>query len=262
MRLWRAGCVLLVIARWAQPQDGGAAAPAFEVASIRPSGPHSIRGSAGGPGSSDPGLYRFGLATLPDLMRIAYNVRKWQVQSPIPLEPQAFDLIAKVPAGATKEQFRAMLQNLLADRFHLKLHTQSKEFPAYELLIAKTGFKLKEGTAAQPVSGKGWPRLRPTAPAWAANNSSSADGTVLVRIRSRQEPLTQLAELLITPTTFPWWTKRDYLESTISRSNTPLAFPARQLTLLPHLPVRRSCSRPCTINWDYSLFTKSCRSTS
>ncbi|MGB6940915.1 MAG: TIGR03435 family protein [Bryobacteraceae bacterium] len=155
---------LLVIARWAQPQDGGASAPAFEVASIRPSGPHSIRRSSGGPGTSDPGLYRFGLATLLDLICIGYDVRKWQVQSPIALEPQAFDLAAEVPARATKEQFRAMLQNLLADRFHLKLHIQSKQFPAYELLIAKTGFKLKDGAAAQPVSGLGWPPLRPSGP--------------------------------------------------------------------------------------------------
>jgi uncharacterized protein (TIGR03435 family) len=33
-------------------------------------------------------------------------------------------------AGATKEQFRLMMQNLLAERLHLKIHMESKEFPA------------------------------------------------------------------------------------------------------------------------------------
>jgi uncharacterized protein (TIGR03435 family) len=42
-------------------------------------------------------------------------------------------------AGATKEQFRLMMQNLLAERLHLKIHMESKEFPAYELVAAKTG---------------------------------------------------------------------------------------------------------------------------
>lgn len=49
----------------------------------------------------------------------------------------------------------------------------------------------------------GWPRLRPTGPSWAAANSILSDGSELVRIRSRQEPLSQLAELLITPDDFP-----------------------------------------------------------
>jgi uncharacterized protein (TIGR03435 family) len=128
--LRRVGMVMLAIAGLARAQSPGGTAPVFEVASIKPSGPHSIRGSAGGPGSSDPGLYRFGRATLLDLICIGYNVRKWQVQSPIPLEPQAFDLAATVPAGATKEQFRAMLQNLLADRFHLQLSHSIERVPS------------------------------------------------------------------------------------------------------------------------------------
>jgi uncharacterized protein (TIGR03435 family) len=131
----------------AQSQTGGPTTRAFEVASIKPSGPHSIRGSEGGPGSSDPGLYRFGLASLLDLIMVAYHVRVFQVSSATPLDRENFDLIAKIPEGATRQQFRTMLQNFLAERFHLKLHIQSKEFPAYELVVAKTGPKLKEALA-------------------------------------------------------------------------------------------------------------------
>jgi uncharacterized protein (TIGR03435 family) len=40
-----------------------------------------------------------------------------------------------------------MLQTLLADRFHLSIHRETKELPVYALPIAKNGPKLKSGTA-------------------------------------------------------------------------------------------------------------------
>lgn len=98
MSLRRIVILLAATAGLARPQTGGAAAPAFEVASIKPSGPHSIRGWEGGPGTSDPGLYRYGLATLLDLI-----VDYFQVSSPVPLDRQNFGLAAKVPEGATKD---------------------------------------------------------------------------------------------------------------------------------------------------------------
>jgi uncharacterized protein (TIGR03435 family) len=49
-----------------------------------------------------------------------------------------------VAPGATREQFRSMLQNLLAERFGLKLHRERKEWPAYDLVVAKGGPKFKE----------------------------------------------------------------------------------------------------------------------
>lgn len=169
MSLRPAGIVLAAAATTvglAQPQPGGPATPVFEVASIKPSGPHSIRGSEGGPGSSDPGLYRFGLATLVDLIAIAYDVRFFQISSPAPLDRQNFDLVAKIPDGATKQQFHAMLQNLLAERFHLSLHIQSKEFPAYELVVAKTGARLGIGCRSTLFSSEGRLAGFTDEPAW------------------------------------------------------------------------------------------------
>jgi uncharacterized protein (TIGR03435 family) len=205
--LRRAGIVLAatITSGLAHSQTGGTTAPAFEVASIKPSGPHSIRGSEGGPGSSDPGLYRFGLASLLDLIAIAYNVQYFQISSPTPLDRQNFDLVAKVPQGATKQQFRAMLQNFLAERFHLKLHIQSKEFPAYELVVAKTGPKLKESVAgAHPApSDDGWPDLPPNLPGIAANLTAVGGGVELVRLKAQQEPLSALARMLRIPDDLP-----------------------------------------------------------
>jgi uncharacterized protein (TIGR03435 family) len=58
-------------------------------------------------------------------------------------QPQ-FEIAAKVPHGATKEQVRLMWQKLLADRFRVAVHRETKEVPVYELVVAKGGFKAKE----------------------------------------------------------------------------------------------------------------------
>jgi uncharacterized protein (TIGR03435 family) len=109
----------------------------FEAASIKPSGPKSVRGSDGGPGSHDPGQYSFGRATLLDLIAQGYGVDRFRISSTTPLDDQRFDLVAKIPADATKEQFRAMMRALLVERFHLKVHMVSKEFAAFDLTVAK-----------------------------------------------------------------------------------------------------------------------------
>ena len=164
----------------------------FEVASIKPSGPQSIRGSDGGPGSSDPGRYSFGSASLLDLMAVAYNVPYFRISSSIPLDKELFDIAVKVPTGATKQQFRLMMQNLLAERFHLKLHTQSKEFPAYELVVAKTGPKLRESTS----DGS------PQQPSMALNHSA-AGGFELMRLKAQQQPMSAVVMMLRSPGNLP-----------------------------------------------------------
>ena len=55
-----------------------------------------------------------------------------------------FEISAKVPPDTTKEQFRVMLQNLLAERFRLVIHREKKEMQVYNLLVAKGGLKVKE----------------------------------------------------------------------------------------------------------------------
>jgi uncharacterized protein (TIGR03435 family) len=137
-------------------------AQSFEVASIKPAAPMQggriMIGMRGGPGTDDPGQMTFTNASIADLIQSAYDVKSYQVTGPGWLETVRFDVIAKVPAGATKAESRIMLQHLLADRFKLVLHRSTKEASIYALLVAKNGPKLKESTTppvAEPGSVRG-----------------------------------------------------------------------------------------------------------
>jgi uncharacterized protein (TIGR03435 family) len=65
------------------------------------------------------------------------------MEAPAWMDSATFDVIANVPKGATREQANLMLQNLLADRFQLKVHRETRELPVFALLVARNGPKLK-----------------------------------------------------------------------------------------------------------------------
>jgi uncharacterized protein (TIGR03435 family) len=69
-----------------------------------------------------------------------------------------FDIDAKAARPATPEQMTQMLRTLLAERFHLALHRETKLVPAYALVVANGGPKVrqsKEGGAAPPPKAGG-----------------------------------------------------------------------------------------------------------
>lgn len=147
---------LLCGAAYAQTPDGQ---PAFDVASIRVappigSGRRFIIGMSGGPGTPDPGRYECNSCNLSMLMTAAYDVAGYQISIPGSLKDAIFEINAKVPAGATKEQFRLMLQNLLAERFKMTVHREKKEMQIYELVVVKGGPKMKESDP-EPASEAG-----------------------------------------------------------------------------------------------------------
>jgi len=128
----------------------------FEVASVKASAPPDANGGVfigpprGGPGTSDPERITWSGATLMNMLMAAYEVKRYQVAGPDWLsadeERYRYDIAVKVPAGAAKEQIPAMWRNLLKDRFGINVHTESREFPADELTVAKGGPKFKETT--------------------------------------------------------------------------------------------------------------------
>ena len=71
-------------------------------------------GMRGGPGTNDPAQATFTNMTLRMLLGIAYKVHEYQVLGPSWLDTERFDIVAKVPAGATREEFAVMQQNLQA----------------------------------------------------------------------------------------------------------------------------------------------------
>jgi len=130
----------------------------FDVASIKPAAPLvpdgrgriMMRGPSGGPGSKDPGRVNYPFTSLKQLITIAYDVKPFQVTGPVWLDSERFDLMATMPPETTKQQFQVMLQNLLAERFKMAVHHETKELPMYSLLVAKGGPKLTESKPADP----------------------------------------------------------------------------------------------------------------
>lgn len=123
----------------------------FEVASIRPAAPDTLNFTwSGGPGTKDPGLLTCENHDLTSLVTIAFAIPDYRIIRPAWMRSARFNITAKIPEGATKEQFRLMLQNLLVERFKMEFHHEQKEVQAYDLVVAKNGLKLKEAAAAPP----------------------------------------------------------------------------------------------------------------
>jgi len=121
--------------------------PVFEAASVKPTAggrPDPI----GGPGTNDPGRIHYPNLSLQRLLEIACEVQPFQLAGPGWLDAEKFDIDAVVPAGATEAQFHAMLRNLLAERFQLKMHRESKELSGYALVVAREGPKFHESAEA------------------------------------------------------------------------------------------------------------------
>jgi uncharacterized protein (TIGR03435 family) len=145
---------LLAIAGLAAAMSAQSQRPAFEVASIKPN-------KSGGGMSSvriTPGQVFMENVSLRKCIALAYNVSENQdsaVAGPDWIRSEVYDIIAKFPPETPleqvrPEQVRMMLQELLADRFKLRLHRESKEVPVYALMVGKTGAKLQESASGTP----------------------------------------------------------------------------------------------------------------
>lgn len=74
----------------------------------------------------------------------AYSIADYQLSGPTWLRDERFDIIAKTDAPvADDDEMMLLLQHLLADRFRLTLHRETRRLPAYQLTVAKNGPKLE-----------------------------------------------------------------------------------------------------------------------
>jgi len=116
----------------------------FEVASIKPH-PGIITSS------SDPSVkgnrVTATASTLRDMITTAYRLRYDQISgAPGWAASEHYDLDARAAAAINADQMRQMLQSLLADRFQLQIHRETREVPMYALVVGKNGPKFKESS--------------------------------------------------------------------------------------------------------------------
>jgi uncharacterized protein (TIGR03435 family) len=125
---------------------------AFEVATIKPSavGGHGMSVRAG-----QSGTIIFENFTLRHLIMFAYDVKEYSLTGPSSLDAGNFDVNAKAPAGATRGQMKPMMQALLAERFKLEVHRETKTINGYGLLVAPGGLKIKESPPSEGAPGSG-----------------------------------------------------------------------------------------------------------
>ena len=144
---------------------GVRAQPAFDVVSVKPTGPippvRVIDGRPVGPlHLVDPFQYSPGRVTcnlpLRSILLEAFSIQQWQFSGPEWLDVQErFQIDAVMPANTGKAQVRLMLQTMLAERFGLRFHRENRDTPVYALLVAKQGPKLQEANPPPPTYSYG-----------------------------------------------------------------------------------------------------------
>ncbi len=120
----------------------GPAPTEFEVADIRPSRPGQTEEA-----NLDNGRIDAKGLVLRDLVAFAYNVEPDRVRGEKWIETERFDIHAKSALTESDDTFRVMVQNLLADRFHLKVHKEEQPVDVYAL-TASSKPKLKPADPA------------------------------------------------------------------------------------------------------------------
>jgi uncharacterized protein (TIGR03435 family) len=129
--------VLAILATTAQQTTAS-----FDAASIRPSLPGQNQGI-----DATPGNLAIRNTRLADAICWAYNIQPYQLVGPGWLNDLRFDISARAATPAPQNELRLMLQALLADRFKLAVHRDSKEMPVLLLSVSKNGHKLKENNS-------------------------------------------------------------------------------------------------------------------
>jgi uncharacterized protein (TIGR03435 family) len=142
-----------------------ASLPPYDVISVK----QNISGGGGGYGTDYSGIgvgnYAFSASNVPlkQIIELAYGVKEDQIFGLTgPVSSARFDIEAKVvppnggtPPKLTDAQLQAMIIPLLADRFHLTAHLETKTLPVYELVVARGGPKFTLSQTEGPGGG-GW----------------------------------------------------------------------------------------------------------
>jgi len=179
--------------------------PSFEVASIKPAAPVQNNGPMRIGMRSDAGRVDLYNATLKQILARAYDVKAYQISGPGWIDSERYEVVAKVPDGVGKEQIPAMLQNLLAERFKMKVHRETKDQSVYALVVSKNGPKLTPSSddptkALPPILGPdGAPLPKPPGGGGGAMMMVNANGHIEARKTSMAGLVNLLSTLLDRP---------------------------------------------------------------
>jgi uncharacterized protein (TIGR03435 family) len=131
-------------------------APAFDVASVKPS-QHLVGPDYNNQLSYSPNGIIARNVTLKRLVAEAYKLQLNQVLGPSWLDKNEYDIDARSAGAGTREQHALMLRSLVAERFKLTEHSEMREMRVYELVIGKSGSKIRPISEGEtPTAGAGF----------------------------------------------------------------------------------------------------------
>jgi uncharacterized protein (TIGR03435 family) len=145
--------ILSPSASQAQSAQTGADLPAFEVASVKLTqhGRNADGWAYSDVSITSPGVLTATNGSMEELIRWAYDVKQYQIIGPDWLNSNtaSYDIVAKSLPATPKHQMQLMARALLAERFKLALHRDSRVMPCYELAIGKNGPKLDASSSTE-----------------------------------------------------------------------------------------------------------------
>jgi uncharacterized protein (TIGR03435 family) len=170
----------------------------FEVASVRRSDPKAS--PFGKPLTYTSGRYT-GEGSLATLAWNAYGIKEaYQIEWASPwMASERYEIMAKVPDGATTEQVHIMLQRLLAERFGLVVHRENRQLSGFRLVVAREGAKLRRSVEAPTVELSGPSIVTKNGITQFADNARSGVPLTVTeeQLHGRQETMSGLAHYLV-----------------------------------------------------------------
>jgi uncharacterized protein (TIGR03435 family) len=144
--------------------------PSFSVVSVRATNPNADRSGGG----TDLDSYRAERTTMEQVLAYAFGMGyehelldapAWVRKDPFDIQGKLDDeqvaALRKLGRDDREEQMRWMVQSMLAERFQLRYHFETRELPVYVLEVAKSGLKCPRDTTSPPaISDPSRPRFR------------------------------------------------------------------------------------------------------
>ena len=192
VRPLRATAMFLILGGIAMAQTPSQ--PQFEVASVKPAAPDQrgtfIRNMPGG---------RFSVTnmTLKELIQFAWRIQGFQISGgPSWIESARWDITAKPETTPKQGEMPLMVQALLADRFQLTVHRETKELPVYALVVRKDG-KLGPGLTEAKEGGCTVPDMtKPPPPPEPGKMPSLSCGGMMMGTRQLRASAAQISSLV------------------------------------------------------------------